>query len=130
MAARKSASIFPAIHARRASSIGIAAKRAANMSRDTIPWRTTTARKHIRFDADQQLGRRVRKLSQYGLATDDDDLVIARDRGRRTDDVFKLLSRHRTVRQIFQRVRGSSAPANGDTCRSAVMVGESSTIAH
>ncbi len=37
------------------------------------------------------------------------------DAHRRPDDVLELLAIHATLRQISQRVRASSTPANGET---------------
>ena len=48
------------------------------------------------------------------------------DRSGSADHVLELRAVHATLRQICQRVRGSSAPANGETWRSIVMRSESS----
>lgn len=47
---------------------------------------------HVRLDGNQQVGGRVRKLPQHGLAADDYDFTRTGNANGRTNDVFKLRS--------------------------------------
>jgi len=60
--------------------------------------------------------------SEDRLASDDNDLIVSRDRRTGTDHVLELCAVQRgTLRQSAQRVRESITPANGVTWRRAAM---------
>jgi hypothetical protein len=78
----------------------------------------------VGFGGDAELRGSVGVLAEDRLTPDDDDLVVVRDVCRGPDDVLQVAALHRlacsrTCRQIAQRSRGPTTPANGVACRRA-----------
>lgn len=66
----------------------------ANAAVDQIRIFSTTQRKYIRFNGDEQFTRRIWELAENRLAADDDKLICAGDSCRRSNNMLKLRSLH------------------------------------